>query len=199
MSTTVEASALQEGILRLLAAEIQEWELEEVLAKTESLRLRLGLKTEQLQAAICGASEVIIIIAGGVADRDTVFAARERDQAAERDTATDDLAVSPARLNAEDFLHRGLSRMQDRASQEGAINGERLMERTVEAFNAVTGCDLTESEGWTLMQMFEIVRVNQSGPFNADGYADLTAFAALAGEAAAKRQRCIDEDSEAMA
>lgn len=206
MSVKVEMSAFQEGILRLLAAEIQEWNLEEVLTVTESLRIRLGLKSEQLQAAICGPFEVVIIIAGGVADRDTVFDAKERaevgqqaDAQADTAAAIDDamaaaasLGTKPATPAAHDFLYAGIKHMEDRAAEYDSPEGERSMAATVEAFNAITGCDLNEVEGWLFMGVLKMVRSQQGGPFKADTYEDWSAFGGLAGEAAARRQRQVD-------
>lgn len=202
MTVKIEMTAFQEGVLRLLAAEIQEWSLEEVLTKTEALRQRLGLKSEQLQAAICGPFEVVIIIAGGVADRDTVLDMKERADASQQadanaciDRAMADAAnlhAKPAPLTARDFLLKGVGHMEDRAAEYDSPDGERSMAATVEAFNAITGCDLNEVEGWLFMGVLKMVRSQQGGPFKADTYEDWASYGGLAGEAAARRQRQVD-------
>lgn len=200
MTVKIEMTAFQEGVLRLLATEIQEWSLEEVLTKTEALRQRLGLKSEQLQAAICGPFEVVIIIAGGVADRDTVLDMKERADAEADAHAYIDRAMAeaanlhakPTPLTARDFLLKGIGHMEDRAVEYDSPEGERSMAATVEAFNAITGCDLNEVEGWLFMGVLKMVRSQQGGPFKADTYEDWAAFGGLAGEAAARRQRQVD-------
>ena len=196
MTVKIEMTAFQAGVLRLLAAEIQEWSLEEVLTKTEALRQRLGLKSEQLQAAICGPFEVVIIIAGGVADRDTVLGMKERaDAHANIDRAMAEAAnlhVKPTPLTALDFLKKGIGHMEDRAAEYDSPVGERSMAATVEAFNAITGCDINEEEGWLFMGVLKMVRSQQGGPFKADTYEDWAAYGGLAGEAAARRQRQVD-------
>ena len=75
--------------------------------------------------------------------------------------------------------------MADRASTYDAPEGERSMGKTVAAFNALTGHDLTEQQGWQFMELLKIARSNQ-GAYRADCFVDGAAYAALAGEAAAR-------------
>ena len=200
MATNVETSALQAGLLRLLAAEINEWTLEEVLTKTEALRIRLGLQTDQLQAAICGQHDVVVLIAGGVADAEMVMGIKRDEGRTTEELADDELGeVKASPMRAPDFLRRGLSHMEDRAIQYDAGDGERSMASTVEAFNAVTGCDLSEVEGWIFMSLLKIARSQKGGPFKADNSEDLAAYAGLAGEAAARRQRLVNAGLGAIA
>ena len=73
--------------------------------------------------------------------------------------------------------------MKDRASQRDAEDGERSMKRCVEAFNALEGTNLTETQGWKFMVMLKMAR-SVSGDFTADDYEDMAAYAGLAGESA---------------
>ena len=88
-------------------------------------------------------------------------------------------------LSAEDILARAAAHMLDRASAYDAPDGERSMEPTVIAFNALTGNQLTETEGWLFMALLKMARSNQ-GEYKADNYEDGTAYMSLAGEAAAR-------------
>ncbi len=54
----------------------------------------------------------------------------------------------------------------------------------VKTFNAMTGRDLTEVEGWKFMVILKMVRA-QNGGFKADDFVDMAAYVALTGEAAA--------------
>lgn len=81
------------------------------------------------------------------------------------------------------LLQEALGAIGDRASQRDAPSGERSMGRTVAAFNAIFGHELTEEQGWQFMALLKIVRGSQ-GEVRADDYVDEAAYAALAGEAA---------------
>ena len=88
-------------------------------------------------------------------------------------------------MTASDFLGAALSHLGDRASTYDNPTGERSMGRTVEAFNAITGHKLTEEHGWLFMCLLKQVR-SQQGKYKSDNYEDLTAYASLMGECAAK-------------
>ena len=88
-------------------------------------------------------------------------------------------------MTASDFLGAALNHLGDRASTYDNPTGERSMGRTVEAFNAVTGNKLTEEQGWLFMCLLKQVR-SQQGKYKSDNYEDLTAYASLMGECAAK-------------
>lgn len=91
------------------------------------------------------------------------------------------------KLNATHFLEAGLQHMRERAKtydKDGDFDsGERSMAKTIAMFNAMTGRDLSETEGWLLMCCLKMVRSTQ-GEFKADNFEDLAAYAGLAGEAA---------------
>lgn len=57
------------------------------------------------------------------------------------------------------------------------------MERTVSAFQAITGVTLTVEQGWLFMAVLKAVR-SQQGNFKMDSYEDGAAYFALAGEQA---------------
>ena len=88
-------------------------------------------------------------------------------------------------MTASDFLLAALNHLGDRASTYDNPAGERSMGRTVEAFNAITGHKLTEEHGWLFMCLLKQVR-SQQGKYKSDNYEDLTAYASLMGECAAK-------------
>ena len=54
---------------------------------------------------------------------------------------------------------------------------ERSMEATVTAFNAVTGLELTEAQGWQFMMMLKMVRENRQ--HKDDNILDLACYGAL--------------------
>lgn len=78
--------------------------------------------------------------------------------------------------------------MKDRAATYDKPEGERSMSATVAAFNAVTGHQLTEEQGWLFMALLKAVR-SQQGAYRADSYEDGAAYFALAGEAAARYRK----------
>ena len=88
-------------------------------------------------------------------------------------------------VSASDFLGAAMNHLEDRASTYDNPTGERSMGRTVEAFNAITGHKLTEEHGWLFMCLLKQVR-SQQGKYKSDSYEDLTAYASLMGECAAK-------------
>ena len=75
--------------------------------------------------------------------------------------------------------------MSNRAATYDKPEGERSMGKTVAAFNAVTGHNLTEQQGWQFMELLKMVRSNQ-GEYRADSFVDGAAYASLAGEAAGR-------------
>ena len=88
--------------------------------------------------------------------------------------------------DAPQFLRRAAELMEERGRQYDAPEGERSMERTVAAFNSITGQDLTESEGWLLMQILKDVRQWQREDYHADSAEDCIAYSALKAESLAR-------------
>ncbi|NYH13455.1 hypothetical protein [Paraburkholderia bryophila] len=66
------------------------------------------------------------------------------------------------------------------------------MGATVTAFNAVTGRDLAEAEGWLLMQLLKDVRLFQRPGYHADSAEDAIAYTALMGEAKAREAEAAE-------
>lgn len=86
------------------------------------------------------------------------------------------------------ILDEAAGAIRQRAASRDLPQGERSMARTVAAFNAMTGRNLTETEGWLFMVQLKAARAT-AGAFNRDDYVDMAGYAALAGESAAKDAR----------
>lgn len=82
---------------------------------------------------------------------------------------------------AHSFLEKGVQHMKDRAAQRDSADGERSMVACVNAFNAMFGKDLTETQGWQFMVLLKMARSRNK--FNPDDYEDGAAYTGLAGEA----------------
>ena len=89
-------------------------------------------------------------------------------------------------VTAGDLLFKAKGHMDARAAQYDKPEGERSMGKAVEAFNAITGRDLSEPEGWLLLQVLKDVRLFQRPGYHADSAEDCIAYAALKGEAKAR-------------
>ena len=92
-------------------------------------------------------------------------------------------------MKASEIVEQALKHMRDRAATYDRPDGERSIGATVEAFNAITGDGLmnTEERGWLFMILLKAVR-SQQGDYRADSYEDGAAYFALAGEAAFKER-----------
>ena len=86
-------------------------------------------------------------------------------------------------MKATELLEKAAGHMKDRAATYDQPGGERSMGKTVAAFNAITGHELTEEQGWLLLGILKMAR-SQQGQFRADNYEDEAAYAALRGECA---------------
>lgn len=98
---------------------------------------------------------------------------------------------------AQDLLHRAASLMDERGKQYDQRSGERSMQATVTAFNAITGYGLTESEGFLLMAILKMVRDQSRETPHRDSIDDLVAYASLYGEArllGEEKRRAITRD-----
>ena len=89
-------------------------------------------------------------------------------------------------VTAPQLLEKAASHMRDRAATYDRPEGERSMAKTVAAFNAITGRDLTETEGWLLLQVLKDVRLFQRPGYHADSAEDGIAYAALKAESKSK-------------
>ena len=88
--------------------------------------------------------------------------------------------------SAPTLLDAAAGHMRDRAATYDKPEGERSMGRTVIAFNSITGRDLTESEGWLLLQVLKDVRDRQRSEPHRDSLEDGIAYSALKAEARLK-------------
>ena len=85
---------------------------------------------------------------------------------------------------SEYFLQRAIDLQQERGKEYD--NGqERSMGRVVEAFNIITGKQLSESEGWLFMQVLKDVRQWTKPEYHKDSAEDCVSYAALKAEALA--------------
>lgn len=97
-------------------------------------------------------------------------------------------AHKPRPDSALDLLDKAAGHMRDRAATYDKPEGERSMGRAVQAFNAITGHDLSEADGWEFLAVLKQVRLfTNTKVVNADSYEDLIAYAALLGECAAQK------------
>ena len=90
--------------------------------------------------------------------------------------------------SAPDLLNAAAGHMRDRAATYDKPEGERSMASAVAAFNAQTGRDLSESEGWLLLGNLKLVRDRQRNLPHRDSIEDGIAYFALHGEARLKEE-----------
>lgn len=93
----------------------------------------------------------------------------------------------PQKHSAHSFLEKGVQHMKDRAVQRDSEDGERSMKACVDAFNAMFGHNLTETQGWQFMVLLKMSRSRNK--FNPDDYEDAAAYTGLAGEAHSNEQK----------
>lgn len=84
---------------------------------------------------------------------------------------------------APELLSKASSIMIERGKQYDKPEGERSMGKCVQAFNVITGRDLSEAEGWLLLQILKDVRLWQRPGYHQDSAEDCIAYAALKAEA----------------
>lgn len=102
-------------------------------------------------------------------------------------TTLNQLVVDNPPVTAAGILRKGAQHIEDRAASRDQPEGERSMARCVRAFNAMFGKDLTETEGWQFMELLKMSR-SAVGTHNPDDFEDGSAYCALAGEAAARKE-----------
>ena len=86
-------------------------------------------------------------------------------------------------MKATNILEKAAQHMRDRAATYDKPEGERSMGKTVAAFNAITGRDLTTAEGWLMLAVLKQVRAfhNPAVP-HVDSLEDGPAYLALMAE-----------------
>lgn len=86
-------------------------------------------------------------------------------------------------MKAPDLLRRAAEIMDERGKQYDKPDGERSMGRAVAAFNVITGRDLSEAEGWLILQVLKDVRQWQNpNKAHQDSLEDCIAYASLKAE-----------------
>lgn len=86
-------------------------------------------------------------------------------------------------FNAADFLQKAAALITDRGKERDQEDGERSMSRCVNTFNAMTGHNLSEEDGWLFMVYLKHARM-RGGKFKLDDYEDAIAYEALMTESA---------------
>ena len=86
-------------------------------------------------------------------------------------------------MKATNILEKAAQHMRDRAATYDKPEGERSMGKTVAAFNAIAGRDLTTAEGWLMLAVLKQVRAfhNPAVP-HVDSLEDGPAYLALMAE-----------------
>lgn len=87
--------------------------------------------------------------------------------------------------SAVDFLAYAASLLEERGKTYDQPSGERSMQRTVTAFNAVTGQNLTEPQAWLFMLLLKQVRQWQKAAYHPDSAEDSVSYSALLAESLA--------------
>lgn len=95
---------------------------------------------------------------------------------------------------AHEILQAAEGHLRDRALRYDR-DGERNIQKVVDAFLTFTGKSLTTEEGWLFMILLKIAR-SQQGAYRADNYEDGAAYFGLMGEAAAESHRQETQDQE---
>jgi hypothetical protein len=87
-------------------------------------------------------------------------------------------------MKSTEFLQAAIDVQAERGVTYDKPTGERSMGATVTAFNAITGRDLSEAEGWLLLQTLKDVRQWQNpSKYHHDSALDGVAYSALKAEA----------------
>lgn len=91
-------------------------------------------------------------------------------------------------MKATDFLRESLETLEEKAKLRDQPNGERNMKKTVDAYNILTGSNMSEKDGWLFMLILKITRM-QTGKYNPDDYIDTNCYSSLLGECAENVER----------
>ena len=86
-------------------------------------------------------------------------------------------------VKATEILNAAGKHLADRGATYDKPEGERSMQKTITAFNAIADQSLTVEQGWLFMTLLKAVRTQQ-GCYKPDNYEDGAAYFALAGEQA---------------
>jgi hypothetical protein len=92
-------------------------------------------------------------------------------------------------MKSTEFLQAAIDVQAERGVTYDKPTGERSMGATVTAFNAITGRDMSEAEGWLLLQTLKDVRQWQNpSKYHHDSALDGVAYSALKAEALSEEQ-----------
>ena len=80
------------------------------------------------------------------------------------------------------ILAEASERVHDRSIARDNLH-ERSMRRCVDGFNALTGHELTEDQGWLFMVFLNMARAQNGNRYEKDNYVDGAAYLAFSGEA----------------
>lgn len=94
--------------------------------------------------------------------------------------------MNAEKATAPALLTKAAEIMAERGKQYDKPEGERSMGKAVAAFNAITERNLSEAEGWLLLQVLKDVRLWQRPGYHQDSAEDCIAYAALKAEAKAR-------------
>lgn len=97
-------------------------------------------------------------------------------------------------ITAPMILDKAAQHMRDRATTYDKPGGERSMAKTIAVFNAFHGTNLTEEQGWHMMQILKDVRFFTSKTYHADSAEDSVAYGGLKAEARAARDAASTAD-----
>ena len=85
-------------------------------------------------------------------------------------------------MSASEILRAAAATIDQRGVERDQPGGERSMSRTVAAFNALTGHQLSERDGWLFMVALKAARATATPTGRPDDYLDGAAYFALAAE-----------------
>lgn len=88
--------------------------------------------------------------------------------------------------NAAQYLFYAAEIQEQRGKDYDTEGGERSMKSVVEAFNALFGTNLTETQGWQFMVLLKMKRLDNSPGHHEDSAADEVSYAALAAESSGR-------------
>lgn len=90
-------------------------------------------------------------------------------------------------MKAPEILAAARGELEERAAAYDAPEGERSVPAVVAAFNAITGHQLTEADGWRFLVLLKLVRGRAAPGFHRDSAVDAAGYTALLGEAMARQ------------
>lgn len=87
-------------------------------------------------------------------------------------------------LKADEYLSHGAEVLRERGKSydKSGNDEERSMAKIVQAFNTISGSNLSETDGWMFMVMLKMARIYQAGGKHEDSGVDMINYAALATE-----------------